>query len=238
MGNQPTSLPEVVVIDPAKAVAMPSAFAYLRVSGKAQVKGDGFPRQRKAIQDYAKKNDIRIARFFEEKGISGKLDIEHRPALDELIKALHANGTRIVIIERLDRLARDIVVQESIIRTLIKQGFTIISTCEPDMGSEEPARCAMRQMLGVFAELDRKMLVRKLSAAKQRIFLRTGKHCEGRKPFGDRPGEAATLAHIKDLRAKGLNYEQLARELNTTGSKTRSGGNWFPATIRRILSKQ
>ena len=31
------------------------------------------------------------------------------------------------------------------------------------------------------------------------------------------------------------NYEQTARALNADSIKTRSGGKWYPATIRRIL---
>jgi len=35
---------------------MQKAFAYLRVSGKGQIEGDGFTRQLSAIQAYAAKN--------------------------------------------------------------------------------------------------------------------------------------------------------------------------------------
>jgi Recombinase len=94
------------------------------------------------------------------------------------------------------------------------------------------------------ARQDRRIWKRlqEIKAGKQRKRLAEKGWSEGRKPFGTHPtkykSEAKTLAHIKDLRAKGMNYEQLARELNTSGSKTRSGGKWFPATIRRILTKQ
>ena len=36
------------------------AHAYLRVSGKGQVEGDGFTRQLKAIKEYAAGHDIKI----------------------------------------------------------------------------------------------------------------------------------------------------------------------------------
>ena len=54
---------------------MKNAFAYLRVSGNGQVKGDGFTRQRLAIREYAKAHDIRITKFYEEKGVSGTKDL-------------------------------------------------------------------------------------------------------------------------------------------------------------------
>jgi DNA invertase Pin-like site-specific DNA recombinase len=44
------------------------AFAYLRVSGKGQIDGDGFPRQRAAIARYAKGHRIQLVDEFCEKG--------------------------------------------------------------------------------------------------------------------------------------------------------------------------
>jgi hypothetical protein len=50
------------------------AFSYLRVSGKGQVEGDGFPRQRAAVKAYATANGIRIVREFREEGVSGSIE--------------------------------------------------------------------------------------------------------------------------------------------------------------------
>jgi DNA invertase Pin-like site-specific DNA recombinase len=55
------------------------AFAYLRVSGKGQVEGDGFERQLGAIRAYASAYGIRIVQVFEEKGVSGKTDLAREP---------------------------------------------------------------------------------------------------------------------------------------------------------------
>src|SRR5579862_4599655 len=112
---------------------MQKAFAYLRVSGKAQISGDGFPRQIDAIRRYAKANDIRIIDVFREEGVCGATELENRPALMALFEALAANGTKLVLIEKLDRLARDLMVQETIICDLRKQGFDLISVAEPDL---------------------------------------------------------------------------------------------------------
>ena len=50
------------------------AFAYLRVSGKGQLRGDGFPRQLLAVQNYAKVNKIQICQVFREEGVTGALE--------------------------------------------------------------------------------------------------------------------------------------------------------------------
>ena len=54
---------------------MTKAHAYLRVRGKGQVGGDGFPRQLKAIRQYAESRDLKIVRVFREEGVSGKLSL-------------------------------------------------------------------------------------------------------------------------------------------------------------------
>ena len=108
------------------------AYAYLRVSSKGQVKGDGFPRQLAAIQAYAKAHGIKLTRIYREEGIKGATELEHRPALTELL-VRNGNGTALVLIERLDRLARDLMVQETIIRDLQRHGLRLISVAEPDL---------------------------------------------------------------------------------------------------------
>ena len=92
---------------------MDKAFGYLRVSGKGQVKGDGFTRQENTIREYAKSKSIEIVKVYREKGVSGTLS--NRPALAELIVDLTENGrgVRIVLVEKLDRVARDLMIQET-----------------------------------------------------------------------------------------------------------------------------
>ena len=214
------------------------AFGYIRVSGKGQVDGDGFTRQRTAIAEYAAANGFQIVQWFEEAGVSGTL--ESREALDAMLVALMSNGVRTVIVEKLDRLARDLRVQENLIHQYfapVTGKFSLISTAEPDLGSDDPARVFIRQIFGAVAQLDKSSIVLKLRAARQRTRIATGR-CEGRKRFGqhpDRPQEVAILNKIRELHAAGSNYEQIARSLNSDGAKTRGGGVWYPATVRGIV---
>jgi site-specific DNA recombinase len=217
-------------------MALTKAFGYLRVSGDGQVEGDGFPRQKAAIDAYAKQHGIRVIKYFREEGVSGTVNGSDRPAFQEMLLALLGDGVRTVLIERLDRMARDIVVQESILKDLNRRGFELVSVAEPDLCSADPYRAAMRQMLGVFAELDRKTIVLKLRAARRRKKDQTGR-CEGRKPYGFREGEQAILDRLTTMKVSGKNYEQMSDTLNKQQIKTRIGGIWYPATIRRILLK-
>jgi len=174
---------------------MTKAFAYLRVSGKGQVNGDGFPLQLKAIREYAKAHDIRIVKIYREEGVSGTKDMENRPALLEMMHALHSNGVKLILVEKLDRLARDLMIQETIIGDLRKYGFELVSVAEPDLCKDDPTRKLMRQIFGAIAEYEKTMIVIKLSGARQRKKARTGR-CEGRKPYGHYPGrEGRRRAH-------------------------------------------
>jgi len=216
---------------------MEKAFAYLRVSGRGQVEGDGFTRQEIAIAEYAKVHNLKIIQSFREEGISGTSDLENRPALQNLMQALHSNGTKIVLVEKLDRLARDLMIQESILHDLRKNGFKLISVHEPDLCSDDPSRKLMRQIMGAFAEYEKTMIVLKLRGARVRQRAKLGK-CEGRKKYGEHPGEREVLNRILAQIQDGASANKIASILNIEGVKTRSGGQWYSSNILKIVRSQ
>jgi DNA invertase Pin-like site-specific DNA recombinase len=213
---------------------MKKAFVYLRVSGKGQVSGDGFPRQRAAIRAYATAHGYTLSKEFRDEGVSGTKELENRPALTELIAALYSNGVHAVIIERLDRLARDLMVQETIIADMRKKGIEVISVAEPDLCSDDPSRKLMRQIFGAIAEYDKTMTVIKLRGARQRMRARTGR-CEGEKPYGYLDGEQRIVKRMQELRGSGMAFDAVASTLNAEGVTTRYGKLWYGATVNKIL---
>jgi DNA invertase Pin-like site-specific DNA recombinase len=200
------------------------------------VEGDGFTRQLKAIREYAAAHDIKIVRAYRDEGVSGTKDLENRPAFVEMMTALHANGAKLVLVEKLDRLARDLMIQETIIGDLRKNGFNLISVLEPDLLQDDPSRKLMRQIFGAIAEYEKTMIVLKLRGARARARAKHGR-CEGRKPFGYFEGEADTLARIKSLRAEGLGFDRIAARLNQERIATRTGRQWHGLVVNRILSR-
>jgi len=214
--------------------AFTPAFAYLRVSGKGQLDGDGFPRQIATIREYARKNSLEVIQAFEEQGVSGTKELDNRPALQSLIGELESGSVRIVLVEKLDRLARDLMVQETIIGDLQKRGIELISVHEPDLCSDDPSRKLIRQIFGAIAEYDRAMIVLKLRGARQRMRAKAGR-CEGRKPYGTFAGEADTLARMMTLRTEGASYQRIADTLTIEGRKPRYGDRWNPIVINRVL---
>jgi len=215
---------------------MKPAFAYLRVSGKAQVDGDGFPRQLDAIERYAAQHGYQIVEVFREEGVSGTTDLDNRPALQKLLVELFSDGVRTVIIEKLDRLARDLMVQETIIADLRKKEIELVSVHEPDLLADDPSRKLTRQIFGAIAEYDRVMLVSKLKAARIRKRAETGR-CEGILPYGAKPGEPKVIERIVALRGEGLALDKIAERLNRAGIKPRSGARWHATTVNRVLAR-
>ena len=215
---------------------MRKAFGYLRVSGRSQIDGDGFPRQESALRTYAKTHDIKIEKVFFEKGISGTKELIDRPAFVAMMEALHSNGVKLVLVESLGRLARDLMVQESIIHDLQRNGFEIVSVAEPDLCSGDPSRTCMRQIMGAFHQYEKQMIVVKLRAARQRTKLRRGS-CEGQKAYGSYPGETDTLRRIHELRASGMTVTDIAKTMNAEGRKTRNDGMWLQPTVSKILNR-
>jgi DNA invertase Pin-like site-specific DNA recombinase len=213
------------------------AFAYLRVSGKGQVDGDGFTRQLSAIKGYAAANDLTIVRVFREEGISGSVENMNRPAWQDLMATLHSNGVRTIVIEKLDRLARDLMVQETAIADLRKNGFTLISVAEPDLMASDPTRVLMRQLMGAVAQYDKSQIVAKLRGARMRMKAAEGR-CEGRKPFGHYEGERDALTRMETLRSDGLGFDRIAAKLNEEGVPTRTGKPWHGVVINRILTSR
>lgn len=215
------------------------AFGYIRVSGKGPIKGDGFTRQERSISEYAQKHGYKIVKIYKERGVSGTL--RNRPALAELIVDLEQNGHGIttVIVEKLGRIARDLIIQESVIADFREKDVGLISALEgADFLDNDPTRKLVRQVLGAIAEYQKALLVAKLRVARQRKKIKSGK-CEGRKPYKEAAPE--TVALIRKLRrkprgGKRKTYQEIADHLNSEGVSTLNGQPWSLQTVRHAWS--
>jgi DNA invertase Pin-like site-specific DNA recombinase len=215
---------------------MKTAYAYLRVSGRGQIDGDGFVRQEQAIRQYAAANGFTVVQVFREEGVSGTKDMESRPALLELLETVkETEGT--VIIEKLDRLARDLMVSESILADFQRKGITVVSVAEPDLCSSEPTRILVRQMMSAFSQYEKSMIVLKLRGARQRTKARTGR-CEGSKAFGSLDGHRPTIERILTLRGAGMAVDTIAETLNVEGLKSKTGGKWYGSSVRNVILRE
>lgn len=212
-------------------------YAYCRVSGLTQADSekDGLPRQERAISDFCAKNGLSPVRIFND-AYTGK-EME-RPAFAEMRALMIENGIKVVVIEKLDRLARDLLVQETILADFRKHQITLLSTMEPDLCSEEPSRRFFRQIMGAVAEYDRAMLVSRMSAGKARARAR-GVKCGGRAayPSPHHPKEVEIVNRVFHLRRNGYTAGKITEVLNSEGFRTRKGTAFSSMQVSRILRR-
>ena len=89
---------------------------YLRVSTVDQAeRGHGLDVQMRTISKWAKAHGHRIVRFYEDAGLSGSNGLDSRVALADALAAVRSREADALIVYRLDRLARDLVLQETLL---------------------------------------------------------------------------------------------------------------------------
>lgn len=217
------------------------AYGYLRVSTKGQMDGHGFDRQQDTIQKYCEGQGIRIAQYYKEQA-SGKSEADQREQFTSMVESILTNGVRTIVVESLDRLAREFVIQQQLLTYLISKDIHLINASTGENVTEalssEPMRKAIVQMQGIFAELDRSLLVNKLRKARERIRAEKGR-CEGRKPFYDKDIIKA-IRRLRTRRKQGMKrmtYKQVAEKLNKDGVESATGRPFTDASVRKLMSR-
>ncbi len=215
------------------------AVAYMRCSGQA-FDGETWERQETAIRRYADANGIEIAEWFRDEGVPGKTEMQNRPGLAACMARVESNGIKLVLVEISDRLARDSMVSELIIREFQKSNVRVISASggvDLTAGDDNnPTAKLVRQILAAVAEFDRCVIVLKLRAARERLRAKNGK-CEGRMAYGTKPGEDKTLAFILKAAKEGSSPMEISDFLNEKENPTRYNKRWHAATICKILMR-
>ena len=105
---------------------------------------------------------------FRDEGVSGTKDLDDREGLSDLLARIRSNGVRVVLVERADRLARDLIVGELILNQLRELGVKVIAAdggTELTAGDDDPTRTLIRQVLGAVAQFEKAVMVSKLKAA-------------------------------------------------------------------------
>ena len=134
--------------------------------------GQGLSIQRTAIEQYCGATGLALVGFFEDAAISGASGIGQREGWLGLIEGLREGQFSVVVISRLDRLARDLLLQETMLADVRRLGGELVSIDEPDLCSDDPSRVLFRQMKGAISQYEKAMIVARLQAgrlAKRRL---------------------------------------------------------------------
>lgn len=227
--------------------------AYLRVSSEGQVDGYGLDAQEASVRSWAKARGHRIARVCRDEGLSGALDAAERPGLSCALEALDDGTAEGVIVARLDRLARQLTVQEAALAMAWKLGGRVFTADAGEVladDMDDPMRTALRQIVGVIAQLDRALVTKRLRDGR-RAKAATGRKSVGDYAFGYRgegkgrdrdaapdAAEQAAVARIVHLRRDGASYRQIATTLDAEGIAPRRAASWSAMAVRNVAERE
>jgi DNA invertase Pin-like site-specific DNA recombinase len=222
---------------------------YVRVSTDRQAEeGGGLDVQRQAIRAWARSEGHRLVAIAADEGVSGTL--ADRVGLGEALAAIGAGEARGLVVARLDRLARDLVVQEQVLAHIWGLGASV-SSCAPGEDAyladdpADPSRRLVRHLLGAVADYERSIITLRLMAGRRRKVERGG-FAGGTPPYGRRAedrelvadvDEGAALARIRQLADQGASLRSIAAVLTAEGHRPRRGGRWHPEVLRRIVAR-
>ena len=223
--------------------------AYLRVSTDRQAEeGLGLDIQRAGIRSWAKTNGHRISEWTADEGISGSNGVESRRGLLDALTAIEDRRASGLVVYRLDRLARQLTVQEGTLAQVWSMGAQVFSVDHGEIAKDDPddpMRTALRQMVGVFAQLERGMIGARLRAGR-RLKAERGGFAYGSPPFGYRVEEGElvpdgeetqAIKRIRELHAQRLSLRSISRQLHEEGISPKRAQQWSPETLRRIIAR-
>ncbi|HBR22531.1 MAG TPA: hypothetical protein DD713_08230 [Nitrospiraceae bacterium] len=216
---------------------------YCRVSTENQKEEGTIEIQRQALIEYATAKGYNLVEIFSDNGISGTKDLDNRPGLAGMFDQLEAQpDIEGVMIFKLDRLARDLYIQEHLLRKLLDMNKTLISIKEPDICSNDPMRKAFRQFMGIVSELEKSFITMRLSGGRMNKARKAG-YAGGSPAYGYRAKdkelivnseEADAIRTIFSLRDRH-SLREIAAYLNQEGIPSARGGRWYAGTVKYML---
>lgn len=224
---------------------------YARTSTHNGAGSDSLAAQADACRAWAAEHGHTAIAVHRDQALSGSLGIEGRPGLAAALIDLEQGTADGIVVHRVDRLARELHVQEVALAHAWAVGDHV-AVFEAAEGGEikrddpaDPHRRFLRQVMGAAAELERGLIKARLHGGRRRKAAKGG-YVGGRRlhpKYGYRlvdgvyepqEDEQAVIRRLLDLRAGGATYATVADTLNVDEIPTPSGAEWYPMTVRRI----
>jgi site-specific DNA recombinase len=221
---------------------------YLRVSTEAQAGEDrfGLAAQREAIEAYARREGHEIVTWYADEGISGAtLD---RQGLQGLLEA-PTGILELVLVAKMDRIARDLMAQLWIEKELMKRGVELVSVAEPFRG-QDPANVLFRQIIGAFAQFEKARITERMTGGRRQK-ARQGGYAggggaigyvrkRGTKALAVDMEKAQTVRRVFEIKGQHPRWSlsRIARALNTEGHTTARGEAFSHVQVGRILANK
>lgn len=225
----------------------------MRVSTDRQAEhGHGLEVQERACRAWCREQGRRVVSVQTDEGVSGSAGaLERRVALAAALELIRVGRAGELVVYRLDRLARDMVLQEQLLADVVRAGGRLRSTSPVEDAHlvddpDDPTRALVRQVLGAVAQHERAMIRLRMKAGIDRKRA-AGGYAGGRPPYGYRanrgrleeiPEQIDVVQRIRGWRRRGLSLRDIAHELQMDRIPTPAGGYvWHPQTVARVLAQ-
>ncbi len=160
------------------------------------------------LQEYAERRGLE-ARIFVDHGVSGARD--RRPALDKMMAAVRRREVDLLVIQKLDRLARSVAHLTALAQELDALGVDLV-VVDQDLNTATPAGKLLFHVLGAIAEFERD-LIRERTRAGLEAARRRGKQIGRPRSLDDHQVERA-----RRLAARGRSLREIAAVLGASRS--------------------
>jgi DNA invertase Pin-like site-specific DNA recombinase len=226
--------------------------AYIRVSTDRQAEEDrnGKQVQMKACRAFAREHGHRIVEWRYDDGVSGADALDARVGLADALADVKDGTSKGIVVYRLDRLARDLIIQETLLAEIRKIGSQPFTTSKAESeyltdDPNDPSRKLIRQILGAVNEYEKSMIGLRLKSGR-RMKAERGGFAYGSPAFGqvaqdkalvDNDAEQAVIARIRGMADKGNSIRSICAVLNAEGVPSKRGGKWHPQTVARVLDR-
>ena len=157
-----------------------------------------------------------VVRVYEDQGISGAKRREQRPGFNPLLKDAVRRKFDIIAVWSSDRLSRSLQHLADVLQTIRQTGRGLYMHTTA-LDTTTPAGRAMFQMLGVFAEFEREMIVARVNAGLARA-RRNG--TKSGKAIGRPRGASYTPEKIQAALLKGRTIRQVAQDTGASVGTT------------------
>jgi DNA invertase Pin-like site-specific DNA recombinase len=217
------------------------AVAYFRTSSAANVgeDKDSLKRQRGTVGTFAGRHGYELVGEFYDGAVSGSDAIEDRPGFAALLDRIENNGVRTVIVEDVSRFAREMKAHVLGIALLRERGVRLLSAVDGQNLTEDTDEMTegMVTIMAVFAQIEKKRLVKKLRAARDRRSTQQGRRIEGRKSYREINPELVRTAKglVHGNRKERLSLRGVSSKLAEMGYITSRGTPFSAAQVKRLL---
>ncbi len=174
---------------------------YLRVSTAGQT----VENQRRELTTVAKRHGWRIVDTFKDHGVSGAKGRDKRPGYDRLRSGISRREFDMVAAWSVDRLGRSLLDLVQFLGELHAKGVDLYLH-QQGIDTSTPAGKAMFQMMGVFAEFERAIIVERVKAGLSRA------RAQGKR-LGRPTLPADTEQRIRERLADGMGILKVAKTL-------------------------